>query len=403
MEDSWRPVLQLVHVTDLHVKHITANPEHALTGGGRWFARAAQRLIEKWDIRGWDDGTQGHFPSAPESFRRFLVDWRQFDPAWVDVPIWLVDTGDRTAFGDEASIAAGARYLSLWQKALGDCPTRSLYGNHDAWPGTLPGLLPGSIQAQRDRLAGESGWNPGEWLGAPLSMTLPDGRNHIELFGLDTVCWSAIRNTRAVGAIDAQVLDALITRMKISAASGTGGLRILAMHHPLAFPWESQEVRTAGVFSAMKLLRDEDHARLLRNDDNVPSGFGPLMHLFLSGHTHLAHPAIGLSGDVVGVHQGLLAPYQLQLVGGSLMLNKSRRAAKAVAVTSNEGATAREHERFVPSTVHDANCQAQILRFMASPDAPGSLRMFRIPVYSTDGSFYEAGDPDGLILYYDTP
>jgi len=110
-----------------------------------------------------------------------------------------------------------------------------------------------------------------------------------------------------------------------------------------------------------------------------------------------------LSGDVVGVHQGLLAPYQLQLVGGSLMLNKSRRASKAVAVASNVGATAREHELFVPSTVHDANCQAQVLRFMASPDAPGSLRMFRIPVYSTDGSLYEAGNPDGLTLYYDTP
>lgn len=398
----WTPVLQVVHVTDLHVKHMTANPAHALTGRGRVLARLAQRWLERNNAFGWDDGTQGHYPLAPESFRRFLQWWRGFDRQWRNVPVWLVDTGDRTAFGDDASIQAGQQHLKLWQKALGNCPVRSLYGNHDAWPGTLPGLLPGSITAQQARLGSMEEWNPAEWLRSPLSVAIPGSGASIELFALDSVCWSAIRNTRAVGRIDSSAMEALVARMRISNAAGTQGLRILAMHHPLAFPWEDGEVRAAGVFSAMKLLNDEKHARRLRNDKNDPKNFGPLVHLALSGHTHLAHPATGLHGDVVDVHQGLLSPWQLQLVGGSLMLNKSRRAARQM-IPPGAAVAVRDHDRFVPSTVDGTNCQAQILRFSASPAHPGALQMVRVPVVSVDGSLYEPGEPDGLTLHYATP
>lgn len=395
---TWLPVLQLVHVTDLHVKHITANPDHALQGAGRVLARALKRRIERGDR--WDDGTQGHYPLAPESFRRFLVNWKDHDPKWRDVPIWLVDTGDRTAFGDAASIAAGEGHLARWQQALGSCPVRTLFGNHDAWPGTLPGLLPGSLKAQRAYLAQQAGWDVGDWLANPLSVALPDGKARIELYALDSVCWTVARNTRAVGRIEPAALRAFLARLRIAAASGITGLRILAMHHPLAFPWTSDEVRAAGVFSAMKLLDDEDNARFLRNDANDPAGFGPLVHLVLSGHTHLSHPAARLGGDVVDIHQGLLAPHQLQLVGGSLMLNKSRRAARPAAAAP---ASPRAHDQFVPATVDSSNCQSQILRFMASADLPGVLWVARVPVLSVDGTLYEAGIPDWLVLHYDTP
>ena len=126
------------------------------------------------------------------------------------------------------------------------------------------------------------------------------------------------------------------------------------------------------------------------------------VHLVLSGHTHLAHPATGLHGDVVDVHQGLLSPWQLQLVGGSLMLNKSRRAARQM-IPPGAAVAVRDHDRFVPSTVDGTNCQAQILRFSASPAHPGALQMVRVPVVSVDGSLYEPGEPDGLTLHYATP
>ncbi|MBQ0942278.1 metallophosphoesterase [Ideonella sp. 4Y16] len=401
MEADWKPVLQLVHVTDLHVKHITANPAHALTGRGRWLARKAQRLVEKWDVANWNEGTQGHFPSAPESFRRFLVEWRRRDPLWRDAPIWLVDTGDRTAFGDAASLQEGARYLSLWQQALGNCPLRSLYGNHDAWPGTLPLLLPDQIDAQRRWISATDGWSPVDWLRTPLSVPLPGGQNAIELFALDSVCRHSLGNTRAIGELDPGAVEALVARMRISSRSGVGGLRILAMHHPLAFPWERHEVRQAGVLATMRLKNDERMTAVLRNDSNDPPDFGPLMHLVLSGHTHLSHPASGLSGDVTSIHQGGLAPTQLQLVGGSLMLNKSRRAARG----SQDSDTVEDRSLadFVPATVNAVRCQAQILQFMACAAEPEHLLMLRTPVLSVDGSRYEAGEPDGTKLVMSSP
>ena len=142
---NWQPVLQLVHVTDMHVKDVTANPDHPLQGSRRAFARFFKRYAQKTDD--WDDGTQGHYPLAPEAFARFLIRWKARFPEWSDVPVWLVDTGDRTAFGDVASMQAGERHLAQWKAALGGCEVRTLFGNHDAWPGTQPGLALGGIAA----------------------------------------------------------------------------------------------------------------------------------------------------------------------------------------------------------------------------------------------------------------
>jgi hypothetical protein len=66
------PVLQIIHVTDLHFKHVTARGVERLYAKRRFAARFIQNRIEKLDIGGWNEGTQGHYAQAPDSFRRFL-------------------------------------------------------------------------------------------------------------------------------------------------------------------------------------------------------------------------------------------------------------------------------------------------------------------------------------------
>ena len=167
---------------------------------------------------------------------------------------------------------------------------RSLYGNHDAWPGTLPGLLPGSIAAQRTHLGALDEWNPGDWLASPLSVALPGGDANIE--SSPSTASARARQRYTCCGKDRRKCDGVAGRSNAGLqGGGNARLRILAMHHPLGVPWEDSEVRAAGVFSAMKLLKDEERTRRLHNDKNDPVDFGPLVHLVLSGHTHLAHPA----------------------------------------------------------------------------------------------------------------
>lgn len=395
-----QPALELVHVTDLHVKVAQANAAHPLAAKRRLFARKLRDIIERRNLFGWDEGTQGHYTYAPESFRRFLHAWVARDADWDKVPRWLVDTGDRTAFGDVASITAGAAYLQLWAQALRGASVRTLFGNHDAWPGTLPLLRPGGIKAQRRIVEAVSGWNPKLWRSSRLSVPIP-GRagHHIDLYAIDSVCWGVSRNTRAVGHLKKAALRSLQSMLGVAKLHERQGVRVLALHHPLAFPWTTKEARKFLVFKMMRLLKDHAHARRLRNDGNDPEGIGPWIHLFLSGHTHLRHPANGLPPDVTDVHQGLLDRLQLQLVGGPLMLNRSRAAARQP--SSSAPAVERAHDEFSPSTVDTRTCQAQILRFLVSPAHPRSLYLIRIPVVSVDGgATYEDGTPDGLLLHY---
>lgn len=393
---NWQPVLQLVHVTDMHVKDVTANPDHPLQGSRRAFARFFKRYAQKTDD--WDDGTQGHYPLAPEAFARFLIRWKARFPEWSDVPVWLVDTGDRTAFGDVASMQAGERHLAQWKAALGDCEVRTLFGNHDAWPGTQPGLAPWAVGSQQTLVAQQQGWDTRDWLRSPLSVTLPWGTDTIRLYALNSVCWTLASNVLAVGEVDLASQQALVARLRLDVACGERGLRILGLHHPVAFPWTDNESHKAGIVPQMRLKDDEDVASWLSNSANDPAGIGPLAHLILSGHTHLSHPAPGCRDDVVNIHQGVLSPYQLQLVGGALMLNKSRRSAQG-----NAAPSARAHDHFAPSTVDGARCQAQILRFMAAPELPGTIGLLRFPVRSADGTLYADLPGDGMFLHYATP
>src|SRR5947209_17664369 len=163
--ESPQPVLQIIHVTDLHVKHITANLAQKLYAKKRRIgARIIQNLIESHHLFGWQEGTQGHYPRAPEAFRLFLKDLKNNDQRWFSEPgdkdsaqTWLLDTGDLTAFGDEDSIEKGKAYLETWLKELGGVRYRALFGNHDAWPEAHPmaAILGGfqkDVESQRSKI-----------------------------------------------------------------------------------------------------------------------------------------------------------------------------------------------------------------------------------------------------------
>lgn len=281
---------------------------------------------------------------------------------------------------------------------------RSLYGNHDMWPQTLPLFNRGEVRAQWQRVRSQPGWDAPSWLTSPLSVPIPGHDATIDLYALDTIAWGSVlgaaRNTLAVGQVRNHDLLHFRLLLEGQAKRGGHGLRILAIHHPIAFPWLGKETSTGGL-PTMKLLGSDKCANYLRNDGGIPARIGPWAHLLLSGHTHMSHPPSGMTDDVTSVTQGPLGPYQLQLVGSSLMLNRDSRSRKVGPPTVDQ----RNVVGFEPSGVYPHPCQAHILRFYASRDpAEPWLQLIRIPVYSDNaGREYVTGDPDEVLLHYRLP
>jgi calcineurin-like phosphoesterase family protein len=392
------PVLQIIHVTDLHFKHVAVRGVEPLYAKRRFAARFLQDRIEQFNIGGWNEGTQGHYQKAPERFCRFLEWWRGEDDRWYaksrtedSAETWLIDTGDLTAFGDQASLAEGREWLPVWQEAAGAVQVRSIYGNHDAWPEVHPahalfGAMRGEMDAQQERICNAIGWRRSEWLSEPCVVDIPGTRARIELYALNTVCWNSLENTLAVGRISEGDLASFRARLRA----------ILLTHHPIVFPYGN----VLPFVVSMGLKGADACVRELRNDRNDPAKLGPLAHLFLSGHTHIAYPAGKLCPNASEIYQGLLAANQLQLVGGSLMLNKASSAAKGGAAA---GPSSVQVPKFSIDERDSRNCQAQILQIFSDQDNSGQLVMYRIPIWSEDGSKYRPDVPSvGVRLAFDS-
>jgi Calcineurin-like phosphoesterase len=384
-----QPILQIVHVSDLHVKAPSTAASHKF--------QKLDRMIRDRNLWGWFEGTQGHYPRAPEGFADFLKRWTLFGGLPPE-KTWLVDTGDRTSLGDADSIDVGERYLRLWAEALGGCESRSVYGNHDAWPNGLPGIASGSAKKQRILVQSRQGWNPDEWIRKPLVTAIPgDEDATIRLFAADTVCWGATKNLRAVGEIKEIDLATMADILKTEEMGSC--LRILAMHHPIAFPWEEGETRKSGM-AAMRLLNDHECIKRFNDQGPIRAELSPWFHLFLSGHTHRAHPGHdGVDYDITDIRQDRLSAYQLQLVGGPLMLNK--HAAHPHPSSPKRLPAGRV---FSPTSVDHTLCQAQILRFCLASNLPkGALVLERYGIYSPNSGvdyFLKSDKPDDFIVYY---
>lgn len=361
------PLLQLIHVSDLHFRKGRSD-RAALALSGRLADRKARVLVEKHDIGGWHEGTLGHDQTAVTAFREWLLGLRSSAPAWFGDPgrdaapqTWLVDTGDATTFGDAESLAEARKRLVEWHGVLQPCRLRTLYGNHDAWPDTQPAFRRVGYDThqleQRSRIRQWDEWCQESWR-TPLRVGLPGKSVYIECHALNTVSFAFMDNVLAVGRVNAAEVDELVARLM---KAQPGGLHIVAMHHPLAFPYESHERRVAGaeqmVLSDASVLVDR-----LRNDVADPDGQGrsPLAHLFLSGHTHKAHPAIPLPPNLQTLYQGGLSTKQAQFVTGSLLLPRDFAKVRA---NAQPAVVTRDNPSFATPQIYDATQQFELLRF----------------------------------------
>ena len=394
-------LLQIIHISDLHVGADGVSAETALVRKTSRIALWLTRLMTRGDVFNWNEGTQTHFPAAPEMFEAFLEHQRSIDTEWFskDIPTWLVDTGDLTTFGDSNSIRAGKQYLERWARAAGATHTRSLYGNHDAWPSCMPLVkaltYKASLAAQKKRLTAFPEWQPESWCSQPLSVDIAGGTGRIDLYALDSVDWAGYRNGRAVGHIPPEPVHALRARIEQGYEPSVPCLRIVATHHPIAFPYEKGEVRPliAPFPDAMHLANSEEVARSLSNSARQPLK-DPYVHIILSGHTHARYPGGKFSLGVTEVYQGNnLDRYQLQLVAGSLMLNRSvKEVATSTATSAEPLQMNRSCKGFAPAVLNFHPCQADLLRFsMVSAPMPGEqwhLKLERIPIVCAMGTEY---------------
>lgn len=307
------PVLQIIHVSDLHVA-VGPNPPRV-----EWMLRKTARLpllrsIVREGVAPYDTKAPRYFTATVDRFTIGQYRWSG--------PTWLVDTGDLTTFGDDASLSAGRGYLDGF--AARTTRRLSLHGNHDAWPRDFPlGASDAEIQAHRGALRGV--WFPNTWPESPCEVR---GPVTVQLYGLNSVLHTQWRNAFAFGMIDhdrywddglpspspEQDLDRLEALVGRHDPDRTA-FRILATHHPLCCaggaPWDHVSNRRA-VVDRLAPAREEP----------------PLIHLVLSGHTHELFPPHGeLPRDVTGCAHDPLVENQAQLVVGALMQDSPRAIA----------------------------------------------------------------------------
>ena len=302
---SPQPVLQIVHVSDLHVlttvNHPAAPTVRFLT---RWARRAGLGALS----RSLEEGTAPCDLFAPIMFRRFVKQISVGDPTWSSSPTWLVDTGDQTTYGDTPSLQRAQQILDSFSKVATPPHERlvNLHGNHDAWPDDFPlfqqSKIPGQIAKLNNRPHQFAVGTPQATLRAPLAKN-----GEIQLYSIDTIDPGAVPNAWARGAVSSTQLAQL--QAMVSASQGNPGsrhLRILATHHPVHFPPPRPRYQ-------MVIAKNTRVGNSLERTS-------PPVHLLLSGHTHSLFPELGqLPHSPRTCPHHPLGMDQCQLVVGTLM------------------------------------------------------------------------------------
>jgi len=313
--DDYQPFLQIIHVTDMHF----VDPRHTeVVGDYRLLKRLAPEAATDWA----DEGTAPHDILAPAAFTKFLRELTKTDTVWSGLPTWLIDTGDASGYGDDASLETAHERLQLFAEAAGNAKLKFIYGNHDAWPAKFPALAGfGEIEAHRKHL--RSKWYPATEPDVPLRVTIPGTVSEVQLWCLNSVVHERVKSVLALGEIQRDRYwegDASGSRAagnavqdladRITAEPGARHFRILAIHHPLHYPQPAPRLQMVMVNSGAVA----DDLERLGAPDHVP-----LAHLILSGHTHQLFPALGaLPQQPADCRHEPLKHSQCQLIGASL-------------------------------------------------------------------------------------
>lgn len=300
---SAQPILQIIHISDLHIRKSSFVKPNWVDAGAK--LPAIGEVIE--------EGTADHAPRALKEFRHFLPLVAHDDLAsagdgqWRDVDTWLVDTGDLTTYGDSASLRVGFDWLDDCRQELevalnGTVQVFSTHGNHDAWPETLPLLNPSRIPTHRAQLRRSyDSWAPPDgtpWPKDPLATSkhpVGHAQPRVFLFGLNTVLHDAVYNTLALGLVEEDrwwengrkcsrpgvQLAQLANRV---GNCGLPSLRVVAMHHPVRYP-----NRTNGTLTK-RLINEQEVDQVLSSGSIRHQ---PAVNLILAGHTHEFHPPLG--------------------------------------------------------------------------------------------------------------
>ena len=313
------PIVQIVHYSDMHVRK---PPRVDL------LLLRLQRISSKL-ARLWQQGLAGADPFALEAFEEFLATSVRKDSSWSSVPLWLIDTGDATTFGDDASLTEWLDWSQRFAKAAattgGAVQRLSIYGNHDAWPNDYPGSNPWGMEAQRDDL--RMRWFTETYPDDPLRAQIPHvAGSEIQLYRANSVDHELWPSLLATGwAAPDRWWEPMPPMKGPSAAddvarnaegrvplNGHRHFRILAMHYPVAEAAQGTRVPLSKVLGNRgQFARDLQSPRLLPP---------PIAHLLLAGHTHEPFPKLGdVAGDGWGgPSHAPLSGQQKQWVAGSL-------------------------------------------------------------------------------------
>ncbi|MES2259133.1 MAG: metallophosphoesterase [Pseudomonadota bacterium] len=356
--NNFEAFLHIIHVSDIHCRDGSSptdlRAERLVQNLVKLLRRAGSReranLVEVL----WEQGLAGHDPCAHEKMCRFLR-WFAHDKQFGGIETWLLDTGDLSSMGDIGSLQTACKWLQEYQAILKASELLVLYGNHDAWPGQFPLAAPkAALDAHRKALRGSV--FPPLWPQGPLCAAIPHTQSRLLLSSVNSAIDDRWYNSWALGRVDidpnwvepeagTDQLQKLAddTEQGFHADRVTRDFRILAVHHPVHYPPPRPSYQ-------MSLKNDSAVADALIRFDQKRRG--KLAHLVLSGHTHVAFPALGaLPAFAVGQYHQPLTHGQLQLIAGSLA-QMPRAADRAAA-----------GRMFVPQ-------QFQILTFFAPP--PGA-------------------------------
>lgn len=371
------PLLQIVHYSDLHL----AAGDYVQS---RWALDQVYPRLSPQHKQGW----AGPERAVLEEFLHLIDTLASGEPQWAACPLWLVDTGDGTTFGDDDSLTEWQAW-SAWFTMAAQPQGRLMrvYGNHDAWPATFPLLAPGlqwAMDGQRNRLRRDH--FPARWPERPWTVPIPGTAGGpggtpscIELCAVNTVDHTLVENALALGVaardhywtmFQTLPLDTPADDMARQSLAGSGGaagrhLRIAAMHYPVA------DHATPGAPPLQKTLFNRARfARDLRRHRKIQPFVADLL---LAGHTHQPFPGVGqLPRSASAALHPPLAAGQCQLVSGSLCQKVLPE------LTLPPGASWAETAAF------ERPYQCTILRFYSQPHDPYELVMDRM-IAGADG------------------
>jgi hypothetical protein len=309
------PLLQIIHVSDLHF----GPPDVSDIETRTWLGTLCQAAYSR---RGEEErqGLAGLDQFAVVEFETCLDGLMTHEGEWKD-DSWLIATGDLSTWGDAESIADALGFLQRAAQRH-DIRWAALYGNHDVWPGDPPlhplalSATPSDLSARRTAM--RTNFFPMDWPlhpvgnrgghmpGRPqdlLSVGFKRRTGRLVVYSLNTVVHNSGLNGWALGAVardrywqtDRNLPDQVD---QVSARWQQGDFGIVLTHHPIHHP-------------NAPLDRD-----VLVNRENVARRLSTALSIVVSGHTHVPFPP---EGDLnrLGACDPLGAP-QVQLITGTL-------------------------------------------------------------------------------------